>query len=591
MCGIIGFVQKTEPVKQDDFNQARDTLTHRGPDACGSQFLDRGRVALGHRRLSFLDLSALGNQPMSNQNQSIWVVFNGEIYNFEALRAELGQAGHQFFSGSDTEVLIHGYEEWGEGLVSKLKGMFAFGLVDLNQKLIYLARDRFGIKPLYYTLQGDKFGFASELKALVSIPLLQHTLDIGSVADFLNYRYVPSPKTIWSEIEKLPPAHTLKFNYSSFHVEIKQYWQLPFSGRRIDSSSLVHNLNEKLSESVRIHAKADVPIGSFLSGGYDSSALVYYLVKAGYQPQTFAIGFEDWDNSEHYHAASVAKALGVPLLSEIIGENSLDYLARMPDVYDEPIADISILPTWIVSRLASKYVKAVTSGEGADELFGGYWWEQDIYQRQPHSRRQRLWQKLRGQHVDVISLYANAMAMGRFDRNEMEKAFYPQHHHQLPDDPDWFYRSHYDPKLSPFKAVQKLDIKCFMGELVLTKVDRASMAHSLEVRVPFLDHELFTDLLGVHEDCVIKAGITKFPLQQILRGNIPDHILMRKKQGFVGPDEHYRMFSFYHKYFINSRLVRDGIIQSGYLASRFTEQDAWRLWKLFILEQWYRRWL
>lgn len=590
MCGIVGLVQKSETIEQVHFNQARDRLVHRGPDASGSKFFEAGRIAFGHRRLSFLDLSPLGNQPMANEDERIWVIFNGEIYNFEELRTELQRAGHRFKSESDTEVLIHGYEEWGENIVTRLKGMFAFGLIDLNQKHILLARDRFGIKPLYFTLQAGIFGFASELKALVDYPGINHTLDIGSVADFLNYRYVPSPKSIWSEFSKLPAAHILRFDYSNWTMVSRQYWQLPFADRRVRSSDLIEIINDRLSKSVSTHALADVPVGSFLSGGYDSSALVYYLVKAGYQPQTFAIGFEDWADSEHHHAGWVAEALGVSLLSEIMSRGDLNALSIMPDVYDEPIADISILPTWMVSRLAAKHVKAVTGGEGADEIFGGYWWQQQIYQQQPHSRRKRLWQKIRGQSINVIDFYANAMGMGRFDRCEMAKAFCVDHHQQLPDDTEWFYRNHFDPNLSPFKAVQKLDIVCFMGELVLTKIDRASMAHSLEVRVPFLDHELYGDCLGVHEDCLIRAGVTKFPLQEILRGNVPEKILLRKKQGFVGPDEYYQTFGLYQQGLANSRLISDGIIRSDYIESRFIKQDYWRLWKLFILEKWYQRW-
>lgn len=590
MCGILGLIQKAPSIDHFHFNRARDTLSHRGPDTSGSRFFDNDRVAFGHRRLSLLDLSPLGTQPMANEDQKIWVIFNGEIYNFIELRSELELAGHRFKSDSDTEVLIHGYEEWGDAVAGHLNGMFAFAILDLNLRHVLLARDRFGIKPLYYTIQTTGFAFASELKALLACPNLKHSIDIGSVADFLNYRYVPSPKSIWAEFSKLPPAHTLRFDYSNWTHTIKQYWHLPFNNRRVGSLDLVENIREKLLASVRSHALADVPIGSFLSGGFDSSALVYCLVKAGYHPPTFAIGFEDWKDSEHHHAGSVAEALGVPFHSEIGGPNNIDTLSLMPDVFDEPIADISIVPTWLVSRLAAKQVKAVFGGEGADEIFGGYWWQQTVFQDQPCSRRQRLWQKFRGRSMNVIDLYANSMGMGRFDRSELERALCSDHHHKLPADPDWFYRDHYDPSLSPFKAVQKLDIRCFMGELVLTKVDRASMAHSLEVRVPFLDHELYTYCLGIHEECMIRVGVTKFPLRQILQGNVPNEILLRKKQGFVGPDEHYQTFELYRKGLANSRLVKDGIIRSDYLESRFALQDYWRLWKLFILEQWYQRW-
>lgn len=244
-----------------------------------------------------------------------------------------------------------------------------------------------------------------------------------------------------------------------------------------------------------------------------------------------------------------------------------------------------------MSRLAARNVKAVTSGEGADELLGGYWWQRKMFDIQPRSWLATLASQLTGRGTDVISFYADAMAMGRFDRSEMERAFAPAHHAALPDDPDWFYRGHLDRRLSPFKAVQRLDIKCFMGELVLTKVDRASMAHSLEVRVPFLDHDLYADLLGVHEDCVVKPGVTKFLLHENLRGKVPEAILARQKQGFVGPEEHYRTFDLYRRSLAESRLVGDGIIRGDYVESRFTERDPWRLWKLFILEQWYRRWV
>jgi asparagine synthase (glutamine-hydrolysing) len=352
-------------------------------------------------------------------------------------------------------------------------------------------------------------------------------------------------------------------------------------------------LDERLAESVRIHAQADVPVGSFLSGGYDSSALVHHLTAAGHRPETFSIGFEGWEDSEHLHAASVAQSLGVPLHHELVGEETLELLGGMPDVYDEPIADISILPTWLVSRLAARKVKAVTSGEGADELLGGYWWQRKIHELQPPppTLLERLRFQRHGDALDVVSFYADAMGMGRFDRPEMERAFAPEHLSSLPDDPDWFYRSHFDRRLSPFKAVQRLDIKCFMGELVLVKVDRASMAHSLEVRVPFLDHELYADLLGVHEDCVVRPSVTKFLLHENLRGKVPDAILARKKQGFVGPEEHYSTFDLYRRGLTDSRLVADGIIRADYIESRFAEKDPWRLWKLFVLEQWYRRWL
>lgn len=590
MCGIVGLVQQAAAVDPKTFDAMRDTLTHRGPDDAGSEFFHDGRIALGHRRLSFLDLSAHGRQPLANEDGSVWIVFNGEIYNFVELREELTRAGHVFATGTDTEVLVHGYESWGEGMVERLEGMFAFAILDLPKRRLFLARDRFGVKPLYWTLQHGRFAFASELKALVAFPDLRHALDIGAIADYLNYRYVPSPKTIWREIAKLPPAHALTFECDRCTVATREYWKPLFGSRREPDAELVRRLGDRLAESVRMHARADVPVGAFLSGGYDSSAIVQSRVAAGDRPDTFVIGFEGWDDSEHLHAASVAAALGVPLHHELVTEQSSDALSVMPDVYDEPIADISILPTWLLSRLAARHVKAATSGEGADELLGGYWWQMKMFGLQPRGWLDRTWRRLTAPSIDVVDFYADAMAMGRFDRPEMERAFAPAHHAALPDDPDWFYRGNLDRRLSPFKAVQRLDIKCFMGELVLVKVDRASMAHSLEVRVPFLDHDLYADLLGVHEDCVVRPGVTKHLLQEHLRGKVPEAILARRKQGFVGPEEHYRTFDLYRGLLAGSRLVADGIIRSDYIESRFTDQDPWRLWKLFILERWYRRW-
>ena len=591
MCGIVGLIDRRQPVDARTFTAMRDALVHRGPDDAGCEFLDGGRVALGHRRLSFLDLSPHGRQPLANEDGTVWVTFNGEIYNYLELRDELAAAGHVFATATDTEVLVHGYEAWGERLVERLRGMFAFGIVDLREKRVFLARDRFGIKPLYYTRQDGLFAFASELKAFAPCPALKRSLDVSAVADYLNYRYVPSPKTIWKDVEKLPPAHCLSFDYERFQGATREYWGIPFGSKRATPAEVADRLEARLHESVRLHARSDVPVGAFLSGGYDSSALTVALVAAGLRPATFAIGFEGWHDSEHLHAGRVAEALGLPFEHEIVSDGTLDHLGLMPDVYDEPIADISILPTWLVSRLARRHVKAVMSGEGGDELLGGYWWERKIHDETPTSCTARLWRAVTRPPQDLAAFYADAMAMGRFDRSEMERAFAPALHGELPEDADWFYRRHLDRHASPLRAVQRLDIKCFMAELVLVKVDRASMAHSLEVRVPFLDHELFADIASLHEDSVVERGVTKAPLRRLLAGKVPTEILDRPKQGFVGPDEHYRTMDLYRRRLEGSQLVADGIIRREYVASLFAADDFWRLWKLFILEGWYRRWV
>jgi asparagine synthase (glutamine-hydrolysing) len=592
MCGIVGAIYREGQVRRQNFEAMRDTLAHRGPDDADSRYYENDQIALGFRRLSFLDLSETGRQPMCNEDETVWIVFNGEVYNYLELRQELEKAGHRFKSQTDTEVLIHGYETWGKGLLTRLKGMFAFCLLDLKRQKLLLARDHFGIKPLYYRHHAGHFVFASELKAIVACEAVKPELDLTAVADYLVYRYVPSPKTIWSGIAKLPPAHLLEFDYRNFTATTSEYWQLPHREQRADSQTLVERTGAILAHSVAIHARADVPVGSFLSGGYDSSAVVYYLRQAGYRPETFSIGFADWDDSEHNYAAEVAGCLDAPFHYEIANDNTLDLLEIMPNVYDEPIADISILPTWLVSRQAAKRVKAVMSGEGADELLGGYWWQKKMYDMHPSASWKERWKRrMSGVKTDIVEFYADAMAMGRFDRAELESAFAPEMHQHLPADPDWFYRRHFDPKLSPMKAVQMMDIKCFMGELVLVKMDRASMAHSLEVRVPFLDHELYEMVFAAPEAAYFRPDVTKFLLHEQIKCHLPQRILDRPKQGFVGPLEFYENFDRYRQSLQTCRLVEAGILRREYIDKRFEYGDNWRLWKITVLENWFRRWL
>ena len=598
MCGIVGLIYKDALVDRYNFTCMRDTLEHRGPDDADSEYYEGGRIALGQRRLSFLDLSSAGRQPMSNEDDTIWIVLNGEIYNYVELKVELEAAGHTFKNHTDTEVIIHGYEQWGEDIVNRMKGMFAFVILDLKKQQLFMARDHFGIKPLYYTITDKFIAFASELKAIVACKDVHPEVDMTSVADYMVYRYVPSPKTIWKGIHKLPPAHTLTFDYNTFEHQQNEYWQIKFeNSNRDDAGSMVRNYGSMLGESVKIHARADVPIGSFLSGGYDSSAVVYYLTQAGYRPDTFSIGFEGWDNSEHQFAEMVAKKFNVPLNYFLAAEETLNLLDIMPDVYDEPIADISILPTWLVSHEAAKKVKAVMSGEGADELLGGYWWQKKLY---ADSYPEMTWkEKLArfvrggkpGDGIDRLEFYAEANAMGRFNREELVKAFHPDQHASLPEDPEWFYRKHFDPSLSPLKSFQRMDIKCFMGELVLVKIDRASMASSLEVRVPFLDHDIFDYVLSAPETRYFRPEVTKYLLHDNIEACMPPEIMARPKQGFVGPDDFYIKIDRYRGILQDSRLVADKIIRREYVDEMLVSSEHWKLWKLAVLEGWYRRWV
>lgn len=589
MCGITGYIDLKKGLNVSDIHLMTDSLAHRGPDGSDTYISENGQYALGHRRLSFLDLSDAGKQPMKDNSEKVIITFNGEIYNFPELKKELDD-DYDFKTSTDTEVILAGYRKWGIDVVHRLKGMFAFALLDEEKQQLYLVRDRFGIKPLYYTLQNDQLLFASELKAIHAANVVPKEIDFSSFADYFVYRYVPSPKTIWKNICKLPPAHYATIDLQTLTIQLVEYWKLPIGNQQEANQEMINQVGTRLQESVKQHMYADVPVGSFLSGGYDSSALVSYMNQLGQKPATFSIGFSKWEKSEDQYATIVANHLNVPNESVVADETSLRLVDRMALVYDEPIADISIVPTYMVSQLARSRVKAVLSGEGADELFGGYTWQHDFFNQQyPDSVLDKLKRKLFKN--DPVNYYANAMAMGWFDREELKKMLHPDLHQHIPEDVHWFYRQHFKKEVSPLKSIQYMDTKCFMGELVLTKIDRASMANSLEVRVPFLDHELFEYVFKLDEKTYFRKDQTKYLLYKNIEQQLPKEILERKKQGFVGPDAYYMDLNWYKDQLKNSRLVELKLIKQSYIDDLFKESYNWKLWKLLIMEKWVQQWI
>ena len=581
MCGIVGQVELSGIVDPALLAAMRDTLAHRGPDDAGLWLAADGRAGLGHRRLSFLDLSAAGRQPMPSEDERLWLVLNGEIYNHRELRRELEARGHRFRSSCDAEVVLHGYEEWGAAILPRLKGMFAFGIWDDRERELFLARDRFGIKPLYYLADGERLLFASEAKALLAHPAVPREVDWSAVCDYLVYRYVPSPKCIWKGLAKLPPASWLRLGRDGA-VTVCEYWTLPPGERQATAAEAAAEVDARLEAAVRQHLESDVAVGSLLCGGYDSSAVVVYLDRIGYRAETFAVGFEDWAGSEHRYAELVAGEFGLEHRSRVLGRESLELVHRLAWTYDEPLGDISTVPTFAVSHLASRRVKAVLSGEGADEIFCGYTWQRDymaaLAAGDPAAD-------------DLVAFYAGCMSMGSFDRPRLAGLLHPDLHAHLPDDPWWFYRRLVRPELAPLQRMQWLDIRAFLGEQVLTKVDRASMAHSLEVRVPFLDHELVELLFGFDPSVYYRPGEQKPLLRANLEGHLPPAILQRTKQGFVGPDSYYQDVAWYSRLLGDSRLVRDGVLHGPAIAGLLADADHWRLWKVAVLELWYREWL
>lgn len=589
MCGILGQINKTDYLNADIFSQMLHTIHHRGPDGNGVYFDENNCLAFGHTRLAFLDLSEAGKQPFVSNNEQIIVTFNGEIYNFLELKKELLNF-YNFITNTDTEVIIAAYQVWGLDFVNKLKGMFAIAIYDKKINKIFLVRDRFGIKPLYYFYNDNNLIFASELKAILASGLVKKEIDFSSFSDYFVYRYIPSPKTIWKNIYKIPPANYLSFDLDTFSFSLIEYWELKSNNEQENKYLLIDEINEILQLSVSEHVRADVPIGSFLSGGYDSSAMVHFMKKLGINPETFSIGFKNWEKSEHQFAQIVAAHLNVPNKYVIADENSLDLVNIMPMVYDEPIADISIVPTYMVSNLAKQNVKAVLSGEGADEIFGGYTWQHQFYEELKNKKWLRIIKSI-FKKQDTVNFYAKAMAMGWFDKEELEQMLNPSLHQFIPNDVHWFYRKNFKSNLTPLKSIQYLDMKCFMGELVLTKIDRASMANSLEVRVPFLDHSLFEKIFSLKENQYFKKSQTKYLLFENIKKYLPESILNRKKQGFVGPDSYYMDIEYYKKELAHSNLVKHHIINQSYLDNLLKQEYNWKLWKILIMEKWFSHWV
>jgi len=586
MCGILGQIQLSDKIDESIFTNMLLSLSHRGPDHAGIKLSENKQLAFGHTRLSFIDLSDSGTQPMCDSDKQIWLTFNGEIYNYLEIKKEL-ESSYSFQTNTDTEVIIAAYKVWGIDSLSKLKGMFAFGLYDVQLQKVFLVRDRFGIKPLYYYNNGNELIFASELKAILASGKITKNINYSAFADYFVYRYIPSPKTIWQEINKVAPATFIEINAQTLKQKEREYWTINQANFSVSNDLLIQEIDHILQTAVKEHTRADVPIGSFLSGGYDSSALVNYMKKLGQIPETFSIGFENWEKSEDQFAEIVAKHLNVNNTAICADEKSLNWIDKMAEVYDEPIADISIIPTYMVSKLARTKVKAVLSGEGADEIFAGYTWQHDFMENPTQSWLNRLL----GRKTETVSFYAQAMAMGWFDANELKLMLHPRIHKYIEKDVHWFYRKHFLPNLSKLKSIQYLDLKCFMGELVLTKIDRASMANSLEVRVPFLDHTLFEKVFSLAESNYFKPTQTKFLLFENIKNYLPKSILNRKKQGFVGPDNYYMNLDFYKKELTNSCLVKYDIIKQEYIDQLLKETYNWKLWKILIMEKWFKHWI
>ncbi|HTE22535.1 MAG TPA: asparagine synthase (glutamine-hydrolyzing) [Candidatus Limnocylindria bacterium] len=538
MCGIFGH---TQPGKNPTASRrALNTLAHRGPDQW-NDWQDK-EVYVGHRRLSIIDLSEHGRQPMSAQGVVITV--NGEIYNYKTLKKELGNK-YAYQSDSDSEVLIYGYLEWGmDKLLEKLEGMYAFVLYDTRQRKLFLGRDRAGIKPLYYSHKGGQIAWASELKALTSF----HTeakleVDSTAVYDYLTYRYIPTPKTLYKDVYKLPPAQYLELDLHTHKLQKKQYWTLGLVKINPTLDEAAAKVRELVDQAVQEQLMSDVPVGFFLSGGMDSSTVVGIAAQHSKQLNTYAIGFDIKEHDETHFAELVAKKFKTNHRRKVVSVGEVKKLfPKIKDWYDEPFADTSTFPVYIVSKLTKPSSTVVLTGDGGDEVFGGYNWYADFKKNAPGFIKEnypgsRLKRKLTRSHQATITNLEFAYytkLMGGLTREE--KAGYRKQF-GIADSYDdyWYFRKFYRPELPLYTRLQYLDFHTYLHDDILTKVDRASMAVALECRVPLLSTPLIEYLFSLPENIRYHNGELKGLMKYAFHDLLPDEILNRKKKGFSIP--------------------------------------------------------
>ena len=563
MCGIAGIfdIREQRPIDEGLLSRMNQVQFHRGPDD-GGVHVEPG-IGLAHRRLSIIDLSN-GHQPLYNEDGSVAVVFNGEIYNFPDLTKELLAAGHQFRTHCDTEVIVHAWEEWGESCVERFRGMFAFAIWDRNRRSLFLARDRLGIKPLHYTLMNDgRLLFGSELKSLLAHASLPREIDPYAVEDYFGFGYVPEPRTIFRNVFKLEPGHTLLVRRGDTSLRTRQYWDADFSPNGVsDPEEAGRELIERLREAVDIRLISEVPLGAFLSGGVDSSAVVALMAGLRDEPvNTCSISFGDPDYDESKYAAMVAEQYHT---NHHVGEVSPDdfsLLDKLAGIYDEPYADSSAMPTYRVCELARKRVTVALSGDGGDENLAGYrryrWhtYEERLRSLLPLSVRRPLfgtlgqiypkadWAPKVFRAKSTFESLARSDAEGYFHSVSIlgdklrAKLFSADFRRELQgySAVEVFHRHAANAPDHPLSRVQYLDMKTYLVGDILTKVDRASMAHGLEVRVPILDHKFVEWVAGLPPGLKLRGREGKYLFKKSLEKHLPDEILYRQKMGFAVP--------------------------------------------------------
>ncbi|WP_161492776.1 MULTISPECIES: asparagine synthase (glutamine-hydrolyzing) [Spirosoma] len=626
MCGIAGFSGRGT---EDDLLRMIRQLKHRGPDFQGGWW-QPGRfdaaVGLGHARLSIIDLSSGANQPFFNADQTIGIVFNGEIYNYLSLKQELLQSGkYTFRTTSDTEVLLYLYEEYGEALFEKINGMFAFAIYDFRTGKTLLARDRMGKKPLHYSIKGDTLIYGSEPKSLLQHPLVSKTISPDALNAYLTFEYVPTPYSIYQDIQKLEPGHYLLFEKGQVTAR-QPFWTVQFNHQPITFETALNRFDELLNDATASRLVADVPLGVFLSGGLDSSTIAYYAQKNSDRPiQTFSIGFKEKSYDEADYARAVAKHLGTDHHEKVLtARDSLDLLPGIATELDEPFADASIIPTYLLSQFTREQVTVALGGDGSDELLAGYPTFTSDYVRGVYGRMPRLMHSLANRVAELIPVSDNNISLD-FKAKQFLKGFQekPAYTHTL-----WLgsfspaqkrsllsaevlaqltdrtglglidkHLANLPASTSAFDQTSYIYYMTYLLDDILVKVDRASMYNSLEVRAPFLDYRIVDFANSLPESFKRKGLSGKYILKALMRNKIPNEIIDRPKKGFGIPLSQWlrnELKPLCNELLSDASLKQHGLFDPAYVRQLQQEHYAGKqnhrklLWTLMVFQQWYQ---
>ncbi len=633
MCGITGISWTREAAGVDDATLRRmtDALAHRGPDDAGYYRSERG-CALGHRRLSIIDLAG-GHQPLSNEDGTVWIAFNGEIYNYRELQPVLEAQGHVFRTASDTETIVHLYEQHGPECVRQLRGMFAFAIWDARRRQLFLARDRLGKKPLIYRHEPHRLLFASELKAILQAPEVPREIDPTALADYLTLQYVPYPQSILKGFAQLPPGHWGMYSADTGELKIQRYWAAPYEEEVATEDPRSDNewkttLRETLTEAVRLRLRSDVPLGAFLSGGIDSTIITGLMQQQSSRPiQTFSIGFPVAKFDERSFAREAAQKLGTEHHELVVDPSAVQLLPKLIHQYDQPFADSSAIPTMYLSEFTRKHVTVALTGDGGDELFSGYdryqavrlasridrlprWlraaFTSSVWQKLPASVEQKSFNRRLKRFLAVLGQsperrYLNWISI--FDDDRRRDLLSPDFQQQLGNhDAAEFILDAYarHPGKDIVRRTTAVDVETYLPCDILVKVDIASMAYGLECRSPFLDHHVAELAARMPQRLKMRSGAGKLILRDVFADLLPESILRRPKMGFGVPLDHW--FRHELRELVSDTLLSQKCLSRGYFrpeaVRKLVEEHVaakWdhsaRLWSLLVLELWQEKWI